>query len=414
MTSLGMTPMQTADQLIDRVLRQARKGKPALPPTCSTPSPRGAVMPVRQREVQFSDFAAVAALKERWGHWSDSLANWRRLWRDNPALEVAKVPLGMGWVLEAGGEIVGYSGSIPLLYHLRGRPLIAAAGTSLVVAPAYRAGAVTLLSSFYRQQGIDLFLITTAIASVARLSTTLGARPLPQRDYSTVLFWVLDAREVARALVARLGWSGTAGTVGAVLAALAQRTEGMIRRRGPGHGPGSLSISEIEPSNIGEDFAVLWQRRRADQECLLRDRSPASLKWHFSIPGGASCATVLCCHRSGNLVGYAIVRHAAEQATGLRRTLLADIVVERDDPGVAEDLLAAAYTNARSSGSHVFEVLGFPDNIRRILLNWNPYRRRYPNNPFFYKAPDRNLAGILADEAAWYAGPLDGDTTLMS
>ena len=143
------------------------------------------------------------------------------------------------------------------------------------------------------------------------------------------------------------------------------------------------------------------------------DRSPGSLRWHFTIPGNSSTATVLCCRRFERLVGYAIVRHTIDPETGMRRSMLADILVEQDDSSVMEALLEAAYSNAIVSGDHCFEVVGLPRNIRQILMRWNPYVTTYSTDPLIYKTADQALDRTLADENAWYAGPLDGDTTLV-
>jgi hypothetical protein len=122
---------------------------------------------------------------------------------------------------------------------------------------------------------------------------------------------------------------------------------------------------------------------------------------------------VLCCHRFERLVGYAIVQHTIDRETGLRRAMLADILVEQDDPSVTETLLEAAYSNAVASGGHLFEVVGLPRHIRQILMRWKPYVRTHPADPLIYKTADEALARTLADENAWYAGPFDGDATLM-
>ncbi|MGA9393053.1 MAG: hypothetical protein WBV69_21665, partial [Candidatus Sulfotelmatobacter sp.] len=44
---------------------------------------------------------------------------------------------------------------------------------------------------------------------------------------------------------------------------------------------------------------------------------------------------------------------------------------------------------------------------------WNPYVRKYPASPFYYKAADAALHKALSDGNAWYATPFDGDTTLI-
>ena len=47
----------------------------------------GPVAPAKIREARFSDFPAVAELKQRGGLNPDSLENWERLWRRNPVLQ---------------------------------------------------------------------------------------------------------------------------------------------------------------------------------------------------------------------------------------------------------------------------------------------------------------------------------------
>jgi len=74
----------------------------------------------------------------------------------------------------------------------------------------------------------------------------------------------------------------------------------------------------------------------------------------------------------------------------------------------------AAYDQAKGAGSHVFEVLGFPENVRSLCSQWHPYERKYPACPFYYKASDAVLHKLLSDGLLWYASPFDGDTTLFS
>jgi hypothetical protein len=371
-----------------------------------------APIPAKQREVRFSDFESVARLKERGGLRKDNQENWRRLWQQNPAMAVAKSQLSMGWVLETAKGIVGYQGSVPMLYQFGGRTLVAATGTGLVIEPAYRARSIGLLASFYRQRGVDLFLITFAIASVTKLSKALHAKVLPQRDYDKVLFWVLDVHQFTKALAAKFGLGSGMVAVGTFLGSSVLRADTL--RRGPrGHLTNKFGVTEIEVKDIGDEFQALWQRKFTETPRLLADRSPASLRWHFTIPGSSSTAAVLCCHRFERLVGYAIVQHTIDRETGMRRSMLADILVEQDDSSVTETLLEAAYSNAVVSGGHFFEVVGLPRNIRQILMRWNPYVRTYPTDPLIYKTADEALVRTLADENAWYAGPLDGDTTLM-
>jgi len=372
----------------------------------------GPVIPAKQREVRFSDFENVARLQERGGLPKDNQEHWCRLWQQNPAMAVAKSQLSMGWVLETTQGIVGYQGSIPRLYQFGGRTLVAAVGTSLVIEPAYRARCIGMMASFYQQPGVDLFLMTFASPSVVELSKALHAKALNQYCCDKKLFWVLDPHRFTKALAAKLGLGRGMVAVGTFLGSSVLRADTL--RRGPrGHLTNKFGVTEIEVRDIGDEFQVLWQRKLTEVPRLLVDRTPGSLRWHFTIPGSSSTATVLCCHRFERLVGYAIVRHTIDPETGMRRAMLADILVEKDDSSVMGALLEAAYSNATVSGDHCFEVVGLPRNIRRILMRWNPYVRAYPTDPLIYKTADQALDRTLTDENAWYAGPLDGDTTLV-
>jgi hypothetical protein len=282
-----------------------------------------------------------------------------------------------------------------------------------VIEPAYRARCIGLMASFYRQRGVDLFLLTFAAPSVVELSKALHATALNQHCYDMKLFWVLDAHQFAKARArAKFALGSGMAAVGTFLGSLALRADAL--RRGPrGHLTNKFGVTEIEVKDIGDEFQALWQRKLTETPRLFADRSPASLRWHFTLPGSSSTVAVLCCHRFERLVGYAIVLHTIGRETGMRRSMLADILMEQDDPSVTETLLEAAYSNAVASGGHLFEVVGLPRHIRQILMRWKPYVRTHPADPLIYKTADEALARTLADENAWYAGPFDGDATLM-
>jgi len=319
----------------------------------------------------------------------------------------------MGWVLEVDGRIVGYLGSIPLLYHYGARSLVVATASGFAVEPAYRAYSIGLMASFYRQKNIDLFLNTSAIESVGKLVRAFHAEALPQSDYETVLFWVLDARHFLRAVANKFKMSGGISTVGGIIGSLALRAEKTLRRRRPRHNSGKYRISECSVAEIGSDFEELWHRKVAERPRLFADRNQSYLRWHFTIPGSQQVTRVLRCEHEGSLVGYAVIQFGARDETGLRTCLLADMLIRDDDPEAIKSLVARAYDFAEESGCHVFEVLGFPKHLRQALLQWKPYLRKYPACPFYFKAKDRALHDSLRHEDAWYACPFDGDTTLM-
>jgi len=186
-----------------------------------------------------------------------------------------------------------------------------------------------------------------------------------------------------------------------------------FRRRWPRGSAKDLAVSEIKVSEIGEDFEILWKEKLGEGTRLLADRSLEFLRWHYNVPCDGAKTSVLCCRKQGQLIGYLVIRDEAGNANGLRRSLIADMLVKQDDPETLKLLIVAAYKHAGRAGSHVLELQGFPANIRRLCAQWNPYSRSFPATPFYYKGAAPAMHKALSDGALWYGTPFDGDTTLM-
>ena len=377
-------------------------------------APSGPPRKARRRAVQFADFDAVAALKQRQGLSLDSFADWQRLWQRNPALNGGSKTPCLGWVLESDDGIVGYLGSIPLLYQFGDRTLSVVSTTGLAVDPAYRALTSSLVSPFFNQKGVDLYLATSATEIAAKITKAFKGEFVPQREYGTVLFWVLDPAGFAAAVRRKIGADGALGEISEKVISITLRGDIRLRRRWPRCPTNGLRVVDVHVRDIGEEFEHLWIHKLAERKRLLAFRTPAVLRWHFDIPGDRRTTRVLCCHSHGRLRGYAIIQTEVERETGLRRSTVADMLLEDDDPHVAARLFVEAYQYAEGIGSHVLQVLGFPQFIRDACLGWKPYSRKYPACPFLYKTSDPALHAELADESAWYAGPYDGDATLSA
>jgi hypothetical protein len=401
------------EKITGSILSMIRKRRTSSAAAEADLRPSSAIAPAKVREVQFSDFDAVSELKQRWGIAADSLENWQRLWHRNPALMRSEVERPMGWVLEANGAVVGYIGNISLQCHYGERTLTAVAAHGLVVEPPYRSVSLALTAAFYRQKSVDLYLCTTAVAAVGKMALAFKSSVLPQPDYHSVLFWVIQPYPFARALMTKLNLGPASARIGSRLAALGVATDKILRTRWPRRCPASLAITEIAPENMGSDFETLWAEKLKERRRMFADRSLATLRWHFEIPGDRGSCRVLCCHKAEELVGYAVLRTDTDPQNGLRKSVIADTLVRQDDPEIVKALWAAAYESAKRAGSDLLEVLGYPPSIREACSDWHPYSRKYPASPYYYKAADPALHAALSDGDAWYATPFDGDETLI-
>ncbi len=379
-------------------------------------APTAVVAPAKVREVTFADFHEVAKLKERNGMAADSVENWDRLWRRNPAFLAGHKPRSMGWVLEANGGVVGYMGTIPLQCRFGYRTLNVVASHGFAVDIPYRAVAVSLAAAFYRQKPVDLFLSTSAIEASGKIALAFRCSTLPQADYDTVLFWVLRPYSFARGLMKKLDVRPLLAPASRVFAALAVSGDKALRHRKPRHTDATQAVTEAGLDVISNDFQELWTEKleeKSETPRLFADRTPAALRWHFEIPGDRGSVRVLCCHKDGKLGGYAVVRNDVDPESGLRKSMIADMIAREDDEGVIQSLWIAAYQSAERAGSDILEIQGFPPHIRAMSSKWLPYQRKYPAHPYYFKATDPKLHAELSHGEAWYACPFDGDATLI-
>jgi hypothetical protein len=404
-----MSPLETP--ITDKLLHLIRSKRAAPEVAVRTTSTCEKAI---RRVAQFSDFEAVADLKRRHGLGDDSVENWERLWVRNPALRLWSEPPAIGCVLEAGSRIVGYMGSIPLAYQYGARTIRAVTTHALVVEQEYRALAVGIVTYFFRQPAVELFLNTTAVPAAAKLVMALGASPVPQRDYGRVLFWVLNRRRFIAAIGRKLSLNRAGRMVAGVIGPAAILAESLLRRRTPKRSGDSLEIKKLTIESLGTAFDALWQQRSQNDKLLLAYRDAQTLRWHFSGPRTKNNVTIIAAYAREGLVGYIALLSTRDPKDNLRRSVVADIFTATENPETVKALVAAAYREAKSSGDDVLEIVGFPASIRSACAEGNPYQRDFPACPFYFKTVDPELKSELASQTIWYASPYDGDGSLGS
>jgi hypothetical protein len=364
------------------------------------------------REARVSDFPSVSALGKRHGQGPDSIENWKRLWLSNPAVRDGKAPGRIGWVLETFGEIVGFLGCIPLLYEYEGKTLIASATCRFAVDTAYRASSHLLMTSFLRQKDVDLLLNTTATPSAGKMMRALQATQVPQDDYETVLFWVLNAGRFSTAVSKKMGLHASVRTTVSGLGALLLKADCAVRGRKPWLQEERYGTQLRAFDELDREFDHFCSDQTHNVGRLMASRSAEVLRWHFCPPENRRPARVFCAYAGSRLVGYAVIRDDVDEKAALSRSIVADLLVEKDTPEIVRSLMVAAYKYAAENGSQVLEMMGFPSSIRDAVMPWKPYSRQYPSCPFFFKARDKEVQKKLLRESAWYASQFDGDATL--
>ena len=377
---------------------------------------------VRLREAVAGDYVAIAQLKARYGlaadparlSGADCLAAYRHLFIDNPALADCRGPVTPGWVLQAGDQVVGYLGSIPLIYRRGHDRFLAAAACSFVVHAAHRSSSFLLASAFWRQKNVDLMMSTTANHAAGKVFSAMKCQRIPSDDYDVALFWITGATGFVTAALRKQGLSAPLARAMALpvgpFVAGAERLFGRTPRRNSRE----LEIDVVSLSDIGDEFDELWERKCLENRYLLRSRDARSLQWHFARHAANNKSVeILRCRRGGRLVGYAILTSENVEPMGLRRRRLTDLIGENDTPDVLLALLREAYGLASDRGSHLLEVLGFPVAIRDVLARRRPHMRRLPTWSLYWRRASGSALGDVRAED-WYVSALDGDTSLLA
>jgi hypothetical protein len=364
------------------------------------------------RQAEFSDYENVDQLNRKLGQGPDSPENWQRLWRDNPAIRDLKAPGRIGWVLEDSGRVVGFLGSIPLCYEFSGAPVLAAATCRFAVEPSYRAFSHLLVMAFFRQKEYQLFIDSSATPAAAKIMAAVKAQPVPQKDYDEILFWVLNARRYSAFALRKLRVGKLAVAAGALLGKATLGIDSYRRNLGFRASAPACEVKEEELSSLGKCFEDFIGEIRSEKTGLLGIRTPEILRWHFEPPRNRRPASLFACYQNGKMKGYLVLRSYEETREGLKRSIVADMLIQKNDADVLAVLLRSALQAAQQSGADILEFVGFPSEIRERVSCFRPYSRKLPANPFYFKAREKALQESLKQESVWYASPFDGDSTL--
>lgn len=374
--------------------------------------PRRLAAGVWLREATLGDFEAISAVKQRCGLSADSQASFASLWAANPIFTAGTCNERIGWVIEAHERIVGFIGSIPHLYRAGARRLTGAISTSFVVDASHRAHSLALAAAFFKQPGVDLLVSTTANPAAAKVYQAFGGRTPDAATHGTALFWTLRPSRVAAAAWRKRGLpGGLSSAAGAVLGTIGSMVNAFGGRK-PSPGAQQHDIRHYGAGEVDASFDALFERRLRGTEELLASRESAWLRWHFA-PRGNRESWLLAAHRNGEPAGYVALTTDKHERLGMRRARVADLFADPSMPGLVDDLLHAAWSDARRRGCDLVELVGFGPAIRTVAERGRPFSRLLPSQPFVYRIREAGVASSVAAAGGWQdISPYDGDATL--
>lgn len=364
---------------------------------------------LRFRPATFQDHAQIAELESRYALETETYEQFVHLWANNPVYhEFPNWPIG--WVLENECDgVVGYIGNVPLLYEFGDKRLVVSSSRALVVDTRYRSYSLPLLSHFFKQKNVDLFLDTTVNLEAGKAHEIFRALRVPSGNWDQSVFWITDYQGFSTSLLVRKEVRGAKKLSYPVSAGLFLRdvlAGRVLKTRRNGFEPGFCA-------KFDDRFDDFWQKiRKSGPRRLLANRSREVLDWHFKHPLAKGRAWVLTMSKGSALAAYAIFFRQDNPQFALKRMCLVDFQALDGQIELLHPLLCHALARCRGEGIHMLEAIGFPPEKQRVIESLSPDRRSLSSWRYFYKATNRQLAESLKDPRAWDPSCFDGDASL--
>ena len=365
--------------------------------------------PPRVREAVFEDYPKIAELESRYGLHPKSYEEWKHLWVHNPAYyDFRHWPIG--WVCEnEQDEIVGSIANIPLAVEFANRPLATATSRGLVVDARYRAYSFSLLSHFFGQKDVDLFVNTSVNEKVSRLHQLFHAVQVPAGTWNRSAFWITNYTGFSASLLHRKEFFGPQVCSYPLAGGLFVR-DLLANKRARS----KSAAAQVEwCTQFDERFNQFWEQlRKRSSGRVLTDRSRDVLEWHFKYALQKGEAWLLTVNQGPRLAAYGILCRQDNSAFALKRMRLVDFQCLDESRDSVKPLLAFALERCQREGIHMMEAIGFSSEKQQIIDSMNPHYRDLNSWRYFYRTNMSSLSASLREASAWDPTCYDGDSSL--
>ena len=402
-TLVQVTSVSELEQLLRRGPGSSA-GEPTIHGGAEAPTIR-AQRSAEVREASFADYEKIAALIARNGLDAKPREEWEHLWINNPIYKrVQDWPIG--WVVQHGGNIVGYLGNIPVSYNFRGREVLASSLHALALDVSHRGYGLILLNRLLESAPeIEYFVGNTANADSAKVLDRLDVSRISVGDWEHSAFWITQYDGFVSSAVMRKNWPESV----ARSASLALRMYDKVSKS-----PWPVQNQPLQRrTGFDERFDVFWRElQRVYPNRFLTARSREVLDWHFKFSLAHGDAWIVTQEVDARVLAYAIFHRQDHRQVNLKRVRLVDYQALPESAGALPSMLAWGLEECRAQGIHMLEAFGFLPEKQRVIDGLAPRQRRLPSWSYFHKASATVLQRELQDPQIWDPSQFDGDASL--
>jgi hypothetical protein len=363
----------------------------------------------RLRTARFEDYEQLMRLESTLSPETLSFDDWRTIWLGSPVWPSVSSWWPIGWVLELpDGELVGCLGNVPLRYHFRGEPLMAASGRAWVVLPQHRAyGSARKLLDAHFGQSADVVLDTSVSQEGSDRAGYLSNR-IPAGDWESIAYFVTGYRAFAARALHKLKVP-LAQKLAPVAGAGLRLKDLTLGKHLPGV-PSGFSIEE--PARFDSRFDAFWNELlRQKTGTMLAARDSATLTWHFAVPIRKKRLWIFTASRNQQLRAYSIFERKDSAGEDLRRMRLIDYQTIEPEADLFAGMLSAALRRCVAENISVLSKSGLGLAATKVFDETAPYRGKQPW-PFWYRSENPALAEELSHARHWEPTEYDGDASI--
>ncbi len=368
------------------------------------------------REVLLEDHAQIVRLQTLAGLASKTFEEWKYCFFSNPAsyyLEQKNIKNVNGWVLENAKtkELVGYLGCIPSIYHWKNKTYTAICGHSFVVLQEARTHSMLLLTKFISLRNYDLIINTTSNVEVSEIFSKIGFKKAPTLDYDISLYWVLNSFELISNTLKYKKINLNNNYLEGVLKIIGNNLDILYKYY-------TLNKKTKINVKIFESFDGLFDQfffKKLNTDEFIASRKLIDLNWHYHekldnhkiyIP------TVL--DATGSIEGYAVIGFENNLKYNLKRMRLFDLQLSnnlKNSEEIIHSIIYKCFEISAKTHCSMFEVIGFSNHIRDVLIKMRPFKRKLPAWMFYYKINNKILDTEMF-QAKWNCCSYDGDGSI--
>ena len=351
--------------------------------------------PVRVRPAEWKDTEAIIGILGRNGMGHLDPATWRETWECYPFAEQFR-DIPTGWVLETeSGTVVGNLNNVHMLYELGGRRLRGTVAAGWAVEPAYRGKSLRLMTTFFKQPNVDIYLNVSASPPTAQVLTAMKIPRIPIPDYGSPRLWAIRPRAFARAALSRRSMPAAAAL--AWPAGLVLRAYDTVRRSGRGR----LSAPVRRLDRFNDDVDALWQKINSGAPRLRAVRTKAVLEWRFRAELRERRIAIAAAESAGTLLGYAVLIRRPGSDLEMEMYDVADLQVAGDDPVIIRDLLLGSLQIARDDGVDALKLVTGMAARRLAAEQLKPWSYQLPFWQQYFKTAAPEVSAALSTADAW-------------